>query len=71
MHYLVLQTLVGIVLGYQLWFGVEPIAVRSLGGLILFGLVVILMTLIFVPKTILQSTCREMRGLTYIFPISS
>ena len=56
MHYLALQTLVGIVLGYQLWFGVEPIAVRSLGGLILFGLAVILMTLIFVPKTILQST---------------
>src|SRR5262249_31660758 len=56
MHYLVLQTLVEIVLGYQLWFGVEPIALRSLSGLILFALAVMLMTLIFVPKTILQTT---------------
>jgi signal transduction histidine kinase/CheY-like chemotaxis protein len=55
-HYLVLQTLVGIVLGYQLWFGVEPIAVRSISGLILFGLVVVLLTLTLVPKTILQAT---------------
>jgi signal transduction histidine kinase len=55
-HYLVLQTLVGIVLGYQLWFGVEPIAIRSLSGLILFGLAVMLMTLLLVPKTILQAT---------------
>jgi signal transduction histidine kinase len=55
-HYLVLQTLVGIVLGYQLWFGVEPIAVQSISGLILFGLVVVLLTLTLVPKTILQAT---------------
>jgi signal transduction histidine kinase/CheY-like chemotaxis protein len=55
-HYLVLQTLVGIVLGYQLWFGVEPIAVRSLSGLILFGLAVVLVTLTLVPKTVLQAT---------------
>ena len=55
-HYLVLQTLVGIVLGCQLWFGVEPIAIRSLSGLILFGLGVMLIALILVPKTILQAT---------------
>jgi two-component system cell cycle sensor histidine kinase/response regulator CckA len=55
-HYLALQTLVGIVLGSQLWFGVEPIAVRSLSGLILFGVAVMLVTLLLVPKTILQAT---------------
>ena len=55
-QYLVLQTLVGIVLGYQLWFGVEPIAVQSLSGLILFSLGVMLSALILVPKTILQAT---------------
>jgi signal transduction histidine kinase len=55
-HYLVLQTLVAIVLGYQLWFGVDPIAVRSLSGLILFCLGVMLVTLLLVPKTILQAT---------------
>lgn len=55
-HYLVLQTLVGIVLGYQLWFGVEPISVWSVNGLILFGLVVMLFALVLVPKAILQAT---------------
>lgn len=55
-RYLVLQTLVGIVLGYQLWFGVEPIAVRGLSGLILFGLGVMLVALLLVPKAILQAT---------------
>jgi two-component system, cell cycle sensor histidine kinase and response regulator CckA len=55
-HYLVLQALVGIVLGYQLWYGVEPITVQSLSGLILFGLGVMLMALLLVPKTILQAT---------------
>jgi two-component system, cell cycle sensor histidine kinase and response regulator CckA len=55
-QYLVLQTLVGIVLGYQLWFGVEPIAIQSLSGLILFSLGVMLSALILVPKTILQAT---------------
>ncbi len=55
-RYLVLQSLVGIVLGYQLWFGVEPIAVRSISGVILFGLGVMLVTLMCVPKAILQAT---------------
>jgi two-component system cell cycle sensor histidine kinase/response regulator CckA len=55
-HYLFLQILVCIVLGYQLWFGIEPIALRSLSGLILFGLAVMLTALFFVPKTILQAT---------------
>jgi two-component system, cell cycle sensor histidine kinase and response regulator CckA len=54
-RYLVLQSLVGIMLAYQLLFGAELIAGRLTSGVIVGGLVVMILCLWYVPTSILQA----------------
>lgn len=54
-RYLVLQSLVGIMLAYQLLFGAELIAGRPTSGVIVGGLVVMILCLWYVPTSILQA----------------
>jgi two-component system, cell cycle sensor histidine kinase and response regulator CckA len=54
-RYLVLQSLVGVMLAYQLLAGVEPIASRPSIWVILVGLVAMVLCLWYVPTLILQA----------------
>jgi signal transduction histidine kinase len=54
-RYVILQALVGVMLGYQLFFGPEPIVSRLTSELIVGGLIVLTGCLLFVPTTILQA----------------
>jgi two-component system, cell cycle sensor histidine kinase and response regulator CckA len=54
-RYLVLQSLVGIMLAYQLLSGAELIASRPAIGVIVIGLVAMVLCLWYVPNTILQA----------------
>ena len=54
-RYLVLQSLVGIMLAYQLLSGAELIASRPVIGVIVIGLVAMVLCLWYVPNTILQA----------------
>ena len=54
-RYVVLQALVGIMLGYQLLFGPEPIVSRAMGEFIVGGLIVLIGGLLAVPSGILQA----------------
>ncbi|MEK6640752.1 MAG: ATP-binding protein [Nitrospirota bacterium] len=54
-RYLVLQSLVGIMLAYQLLSGSELIASRPAIGVIVIGLVAMVLCLWYVPNTILQA----------------
>jgi two-component system cell cycle sensor histidine kinase/response regulator CckA len=54
-RYIVLQSLVGIMLAYQLLSGVEPIASRPAIGAIVIGLVAMVLCLWYVPTSILQA----------------
>jgi two-component system, cell cycle sensor histidine kinase and response regulator CckA len=54
-RYLVLQSLVGIMLAYQLLSGAELIASRPAIGVIVIGLVAMVLGLWYVPNTILQA----------------
>jgi two-component system cell cycle sensor histidine kinase/response regulator CckA len=54
-RYLVLQSLVGIMLAYQLLSGAELIASRPTIGVIVIGLVAMVLFLWYVPNTILQA----------------
>jgi two-component system cell cycle sensor histidine kinase/response regulator CckA len=54
-RYLVLQSLVGIMLAYQLLSGAEPIASRPAIGVIVIGLVAMVLCLWYVPNTTLQA----------------
>ena len=54
-RYLVLQSLVGIMLAYQLLSGAEPIASRPAIGVIVIGLVAMVLCLWYVPSTTLQA----------------
>ena len=54
-RYVILQALVGIMLGYQLLFGPEPIVSRVTSEFIVGGLIVLIGCLLAVPPTILQS----------------
>jgi signal transduction histidine kinase len=53
-RYVVLQSLVGVMLAYQLLSGVELIASRSTIGVIVVGLVAMVLCLWYVPTSILQ-----------------
>ena len=54
-RYVVLQSLVGIMLGYQLLFGPEPIVTRVTSELIVGGLLVLIGCVLAVPTSILQA----------------
>ena len=54
-RYVILQALVGIMLGYQLLFGPEPIVSRVTSEFIVGGLIVLIGCLLAVPPTILQA----------------
>jgi two-component system, cell cycle sensor histidine kinase and response regulator CckA len=54
-RYVVLQALVGIMLGYQLLFGPEPIVSRVMGEFIVGGLIVLVGGLLAVPSGMLQA----------------
>jgi signal transduction histidine kinase len=54
-RYVILQALVGIMLGYQLMFGPEPIVSRGLSEFIVGGLVVLIGCLLAVPASMLQA----------------
>jgi signal transduction histidine kinase len=54
-RYLVLQSLVGIMLAYQLLSGAELIASRPAIGVIVIGLVAMVLCLWYVPNTVLQA----------------
>lgn len=54
-RYVILQSLVGIMLGYQLLFGPEPIVSRVTSELIVGGLIVLIGCLVAVPSSILQA----------------
>ena len=54
-RYVVLQSLVGVMLAYQLLFGAEPIASHSASGAIVIGLVAMVLCLWYVPTSILQA----------------
>jgi signal transduction histidine kinase len=55
-RYVVLQSLVGIMLAYQLLSGAELIASRQTSGVIVGGLVAMVLCLWYVPTSILQTT---------------
>ena len=55
-RYVILQALVGIMLGYQLLFGPEPIASRVTSEFIVGGLVVLIGCLLAVPSSMLQAS---------------
>jgi two-component system, cell cycle sensor histidine kinase and response regulator CckA len=54
-RYVILQALVGVMLGYQLLFGPEPIVSRVTSELIVGGLIALIGCLLAVPSTILQA----------------
>jgi signal transduction histidine kinase/CheY-like chemotaxis protein len=54
-RYVVLQALVGVMLGYQLLFGPEPIVSRVMGECIVGGLIVLVGGLLAVPAGMLQA----------------
>jgi hypothetical protein len=54
-RYVILQALVGIMLGYQLVFGPEPIVSRGLSEFIVGGLIVLIGCLVAVPASMLQA----------------
>jgi len=54
-RYVVLQSLVGVMLAYQLLSGAELIASRPTSGVIICGLVAMVLCLWYVPTTILQA----------------
>lgn len=54
-RYVVLQALVGVMLGYQLLFGPEPIVSRVTSEFIVGGLVVLIGCLLAVPSSMLQA----------------
>jgi signal transduction histidine kinase len=54
-RYVILQLLVGIMLGYQLLFGPEPIVSRATSEFIVGGLVVLIGCLLAVPSGVLQA----------------
>jgi two-component system, cell cycle sensor histidine kinase and response regulator CckA len=54
-RYVILQALVGIMLGYQLLFGPEPIVSRVTSEFIVGGLVVLIGCLLAVPSSMLQA----------------
>jgi len=55
-RYVVLQSLVGVMLAYQLLSGAELIASRPTSGVIVGGLVAMVLCLLYVPTSILQTT---------------
>ena len=55
-RYVVLQSLVGIMLAYQLLSGAEPIASRLMSEVIVGGLAAMVLCLLFLPTSILQAT---------------
>jgi two-component system cell cycle sensor histidine kinase/response regulator CckA len=55
-RYVVLQSLVGVMLAYQLLSGAELIASRPTSGVIVSGLVAMVLCLLYVPSSILQTT---------------
>ena len=55
-RYAVLQSLVGVMLAYQLLSGAELIASRPTSGVIVGGLVAMVLCLLYVPISILQTT---------------
>jgi len=55
-RYVVLQSLVGVMLAYQLLSGAELIASRPTSGVIIGGLVAMVLCLLYVPTSILQTT---------------
>jgi two-component system, cell cycle sensor histidine kinase and response regulator CckA len=54
-RYVILQSLVGIMLGYQLLFGPEPIVARVTSELIVGGLMALIGCLLAVPSSMLQA----------------
>jgi signal transduction histidine kinase len=54
-RYVILQALVGIMLGYQLLFGPEPIVTRATSEFITGGLILLIGCLLAVPSSILQA----------------
>lgn len=54
-RYVILQALVGIILGYQLLFGPDPIASRVTSEFIVGGLIVLIGCLLAVPSSMLQA----------------
>ncbi len=54
-RYVILQSLVGVMLAYQLLFGAEPVATRATSELIVAGLVLLIGCLWVVPVTVLQA----------------
>lgn len=54
-RYVVLQSLVGVMLAYQLMSGAELIASRPTSGVIVGGLVAMVLCLWYVPTSILQA----------------
>src|SRR5689334_24161982 len=54
-RYVVLQTLVGVMLGYQLLFGPEPIVSRVASEFIVGGLILLIGCLLAVPSFVLQA----------------
>ena len=54
-RYVILQSLVGVMLGYQLLFGPEPIVTRVTSELIVGGLALLVGCLLVVPSSILQT----------------
>ncbi len=55
-RYVVLQSLVGVMLAYQLLSGAELIVSRPTSGVIVGGLVAMVLCLLYVPTSILQTT---------------
>jgi len=55
-RYIILQSLVGIMLAYQLLFGVDPLASKATAELIVGGLLLLVAALCFVPLSILQAS---------------
>ena len=54
-RYVILQSLVGVMLGYQLLFGPEPIVTRVTSELIVGGLILLIGFLLAVPSSMLQA----------------
>ena len=54
-RYVVLQALVGVMLGYQLLCGPEPIVSRAMSEFIVGGLIVLIVCLLAVPSSMLQA----------------
>ena len=54
-RYVILQSLVGVMLAYQLLFGAEPIATRTTSEFIVGGLVLLVGCLLAVPVSVLQA----------------